>query len=408
VVIYTIGIGGSNPVPLQNFASSTGGSFFTASSNTELIDVYRQIATLLSRNQTVYLRMRGRAVAPMLTLNPTDLQFDSVLVGQERCLDVTVRNTGDAPLRISDIISDDSQFLAAAPVQEILPGASRQVSICFRPQGIREQSATLDFEYHRCAEDQVPLAVTGIGWDSLTIALTGSFVERPDRTISVPVRIVGRPLPANYDVRDYHLMLTYNTTVIMPDPSGEIDATGTMSAALPTLNFQRNNIDDAGIATLDGSGGTALAGAGDLVKLRMRVLLGNSTETEFRLVDAQMADGNPRLNILTPASVRLDSTCYLPERLINARTRYSLALLSTAPNPSRGWTIIRYRLASTTNVRLRIMSTLGEIVRTFDLGMREEGIHQYELGTDGLSPGVYYCRLEAGGQTAFSKLIVAR
>ncbi|MBN1446786.1 MAG: VWA domain-containing protein, partial [Bacteroidetes bacterium] len=408
VMIYTVGIGGANHVALQSIASSTGGSFFEAQSNTELIDVYRQIATLLSQNQTVSLRIRGRAVAPMLSVTPVALQFDSTLVGSERCLDVTVSNTGDAPLRIVNVVATDAQFTASVPPDAILPGDSRQMAVCFRPSMIREQSGTLDIVYLRCAEETVSLSLTGIGWDSLTIALTGTYFEQPDRTIQIPVRIVGRPLPSSYDVRDYHLLLTYNTTVVVPEPAGGFTADGTLSASMPTIDLLRSNVADAGMATIDASGGIPLAGGGDLLRLRLRVLLGNSLQTELRLVDAQMADGNPRLNIITPANVQLDSTCYMPERLIDARARYGVTLLSNAPNPSRGWTMVRYHLEATVPVRLQLMSVLGDVIQTIDIGTQEKGIQQYRLQTDGLSPGVYYYRLEAGSESAIRKFIVAR
>jgi hypothetical protein len=408
VMIYTVGIGGANHAALQSIASSTGGSFFEAQSNTELIDVYRQIATLLSQNQTVLLRIRGRAVAPMLSVIPLALEFDSVLVGTERCLDVTVTNTGDAPLRIGNVVATDAQFTSSIPPDAIFPGDSRQMSVCFRPSLIREQHGTLDVLYLRCEEEIVSLSLAGIGWDSLTVALTGTYFEQPDRTIQIPLRIVGRPLPSSYDVRDYHLLLTYNTTVVMPEPAGGFTADGTLSASMPTIDLLRSNTGDAGMTTIDASGGIPLAGGGDLLRLRMRVLLGNSMDTELRLIDAQMADGNPRLNILTPATVRLDSTCYLPERLIDASARYGLALLPNSPNPSRGWTMIRYHLAAPAPVRLQLMSVLGDLVQTIDIGTREKGMNQYRLQTDGLSPGVYYYRLEAGSENAIRKFIVAR
>jgi hypothetical protein len=83
------------------------------------------------------------------------------------------------------------------------------------------------------------------------------------------------------------------------------------------------------------------------------------------------------------------------------------------PNPTSGWAAIRYGLPRPTEVRLSVYSTAGTLVRVVQSGLQDAGC--YRVSWDGrdargraVGSGVYLVRMEAGGFSATSKLVVRR
>ncbi len=75
--------------------------------------------------------------APILTINPTELDFGTVGVGNSRTLQAEVSNTGDEDLIISNIVSADEDFTfspAGFPIT-ITAGNSQTFDITFTPSG---------------------------------------------------------------------------------------------------------------------------------------------------------------------------------------------------------------------------------------------------------------------------------
>ena len=87
-----------------------------------------------------------------------------------------------------------------------------------------------------------------------------------------------------------------------------------------------------------------------------------------------------------------------------------MQLLGTAPNPARRQATVRYGLPeglAGDNVTMRLYDVLGRQVRSADV-QAEPGRHKQTLDVGGLSSGVYFLRLRAGGQTKTRKMTVVR
>ena len=79
------------------------------------------------------------------------------------------------------------------------------------------------------------------------------------------------------------------------------------------------------------------------------------------------------------------------------------------PNPFSPSTTIHYNLPARENVTLRITDVLGhEVSRPVDGETKAAGQHVIELHAAGLSPGVYYCILEAGASRSVLKMAIVR
>jgi hypothetical protein len=93
-----------------------------------------------------------------------------------------------------------------------------------------------------------------------------------------------------------------------------------------------------------------------------------------------------------------------------ARGGPALSLASPSPNPFRPMAVLRFTLASATEVELSIFDVTGRRVAVLKDGYAEAGDHTSTwYGTDDggaeVSPGVYLARLAAGGRVVSRKLV---
>ncbi len=82
--------------------------------------------------------------------------------------------------------------------------------------------------------------------------------------------------------------------------------------------------------------------------------------------------------------------------------------LTSYPNPFRKQATVEYTLPEQTDVRVALYDVLGRRVATLEEGNKQAGRHQIQLKGSDLSSGVYFGRLEAGGETRTQKITVVR
>lgn len=78
------------------------------------------------------------------------------------------------------------------------------------------------------------------------------------------------------------------------------------------------------------------------------------------------------------------------------------------PNPVQKQATVEYTLPERADVRVALYDVLGRRVATLEEGSKQAGRHRIQLERTGLSSGVYFGRLEAGGQTRTQKITVVR
>lgn len=78
------------------------------------------------------------------------------------------------------------------------------------------------------------------------------------------------------------------------------------------------------------------------------------------------------------------------------------------PNPFNPATTIRYRVARTANVTLKIYDLTGREVAVLVNGPRSAGEHEVVFDAGGLASGIYFYRLSAGGFSQVRKMMLLR
>ncbi|MGI4871955.1 MAG: alpha-amylase family glycosyl hydrolase [Janthinobacterium lividum] len=90
-----------------------------------------------------------------------------------------------------------------------------------------------------------------------------------------------------------------------------------------------------------------------------------------------------------------------------SRPQETLAFkLSLAPNPASGTTTIAYELPTAATAAISVQNVLGQQVRTLVPAHQGAGAQAQSLSLQGLAPGVYLVKLQAGELTQTARLLV--
>jgi len=102
----------------------------------------------------------------------------------------------------------------------------------------------------------------------------------------------------------------------------------------------------------------------------------------------------------TPSYVDEKKSEIVPERL---------TLLGNYPNPVSRSTTIEYALPEKRQVRLTLYDVLGRRVQVLARGQKRAGFHRVQWsGARKLASGIYFYRLQAGGETTVKKMTIVR
>ena len=103
-------------------------------------------------------------------------------------------------------------------------------------------------------------------------------------------------------------------------------------------------------------------------------------------------------NLLNPVSVDEDISI----------TPFSFQLEQNYPNPFNPVTTISYLLPSTSEVLLIVYNLLGEEIARLVDGIQSTGFHQITWDASGVSSGIYFYRIQAGGFTQTRKMLLLK
>lgn len=82
--------------------------------------------------------------------------------------------------------------------------------------------------------------------------------------------------------------------------------------------------------------------------------------------------------------------------------------LRLTPNPTRGPLRVQYALPRSSAVRIELFDASGRKVSTLLDGLAEAGTHLAPANVEGVAPGVYFCRMQVGGEQRSTKLVIQR
>ncbi|MFC1526478.1 beta strand repeat-containing protein [Candidatus Latescibacterota bacterium] len=208
VLALTITNTGSSPLNVTNVTSDDGQyvpditSFVVAAGANQVINVTFtptatgvQLATLTivhnAGGSPSAVSMSGTGTSPDIGLSPTSLSYGSVAVGSPSVRALTITNTGAAPLDVTNITSDDGQFLPDATTFTVGAGANRVVNVTFTPAGDGPQSGALSIVHNATGSPAtVPMSGTG----------TSAAISVAPATLAFGSVVVGESTPRNLTI----------------------------------------------------------------------------------------------------------------------------------------------------------------------------------------------------------------
>ncbi|MBZ0270042.1 T9SS type A sorting domain-containing protein [bacterium] len=142
---------------------------------------------------------------------------------------------------------------------------------------------------------------------------------------------------------------------------------------------------------------------------------GPAADAEFMAPNGIAVDGNGRVFVAEygVARVRVIEPAASTAVGTGPQRDASLHLAPNRPNPFGVGTVVSFTLAQAGPVRLRVFDAAGRAVRTLVEGARRPGRHTARWdgrADDGRNAGsgVYFCRLEAGGETTVRRMVLRR
>jgi N-acetylneuraminic acid mutarotase len=168
----------------------------------------------------------GRKPQAQITLDPVGIDFGSVAEGSTHEKSFDIRNTGIAPLIVTDliIINDISAVFSilnfAAPVT-VLPGESESINVKFSPSSDASFSAQIKITSNAFENEEVMLNLSGVGSD------VSRRIELSTNALSIEGVEVG-----TYGEEDFTLSsigdgpLTISNIAIENDPDGVFSVEG--------------------------------------------------------------------------------------------------------------------------------------------------------------------------------------
>src|SRR5262249_12489632 len=118
-------------------------------------------------------------------VSPASLDFGSVNIGQTKELELTVRNSGTAPLTVSSTSSSNTRFttIVPAPPFTVSPGGAQPVRVRFTPASATAETGTLAIASNDTATPLLRVDLRGTGTSSGT-GRTPACVVPPANAVS--------------------------------------------------------------------------------------------------------------------------------------------------------------------------------------------------------------------------------
>ncbi len=390
---------------------------------------------------------RIEETAPEFTINTSYLDFGTVLVGTQKQLSVTVTNTGDTDLIISDLFSDEYQYIISPSSGTIPPNGTLTFYITFAPNVVGQVDALIQFT-HNAGIDIIN--VTGIGEFIVSISdarelpagtefaiegivtrTLGRFTRIQDETGAITlhqssgdfhydvatneikmgdrIRVQGRLSEMNHltvingdDLTGYERLSPAN---LMPTPIkvtlNDIATNGEMYESR-LITIENLTIPNVGDNTFRASTQYQITDPTDNTN-RVSLSIGSNSDTY--LVGKPFIQYGTFVGVLSQSSMNSPNNGYqlLPVLITDLVSGASVldneysrnfTLSNNYPNPFTTTTTIQYSLVNSDYVKMNITDMLGNVVATVVDGYQTAGTHTVTFDKESkLASGVYYYTL---------------
>ncbi len=337
----------------------------------------------------------GRGVEAHPQMNPIQINFGTVTLGQSVTLQtVKLADTGGYPLYVKPLTPDSIFYTVPdSPSVAILPDSSRVFSTTFQPVRARTVEDTIQFR--TSSPDSVPALIligTGIypaGTGPSFGYSVASITTEPGEFDSIPVSMSGIRL-SKIDADS--LLLEFRFDPQMVRMLGADAGLGTV----PVSRFTRLN-DSTVAATI----AMSTFNGGTVMRLHTEALLGPHPLSYIRVMNSDPAADQPEAD----GAFNVADCGGAIHGVVFAGPYATSAIV---PNPTGDKARLAFTLGLDGPVTVNIYNSIGELVKSVDLGTAKAGAHSLALDVSDLPQGRYVYRLTSLDYHSEGSLVIMR
>jgi len=309
--------------------------------------------------------LSGRGIAEVsMTIDPASISFGNVPVGTQKDTTVTITNTGNDPLRISDFTADDARFTLETPIETIGQGSSKTFTLRFAPDAVGPVNAVFTI-------------TSNAGSSPNTIAVAGTGALDPAISFGSP-------------------QLSFDSVDVGGSKDLVLTISSTGSKNLSVSAITSSNADFTPLST------------------QFEIPGGSSQDATIRFEPSVIGERSGVLVIVSNAATSPDtvlvsgigrdvSAVHQLQAMPDAFTLYQ-----NYPNPFNPSTTIRYDLQKSSPVRVTVRNALGQVVATLVDEAQNPGSHTVRWNSAGNPPGVYFYVLRVGEFESFGTMVLVK
>jgi hypothetical protein len=336
--------------------------------------------------------MSGTGITAGILVSPDPITYGNVNLGSYKDVVVTISNSGDAQLIISNMVitgADASMFqiLRGITSLTIAGKGSDTLAIRFKPSSTGAKTAIFTITHNATGS---PTSVNMIGNGQQVVVSCGilrTYAAKPGEFITIPVKAFD-PIPINI-ANNFNFVLLYKKTILYP----KLVSAGERTNGF-TVTTDSSKAGELHVQVKSPSSSTYISGSGDLVKIDFLALLGDSSGSPLKFQSQSFVfEGNGPQVITQDGSFTLTGRGQDQKGWVT--NRGGSLLKQNSPNPvvMGIGTDIQYGVENVGNVKIAVYDVLGrEIAKLVDEN-KDIGWYNVHFDAKGLTTGVYFYRL---------------
>lgn len=330
-------------------------------------------------------------------VEPKELNFGPVEVGDFRSQRIILRNNGNIPIKLIGIEGIQSPFSLSNPGNlpiRIDTNQSLEVEVNFKPDSIIEYYALLQLVFGEPCNtiETIPIIGSGVQQSPKEILLFSDEIHsKPFRIIEIPIKIASngtdsiRLSSLNFEIHFNHRL--FNLFGI---------------SVQPTLALVDTIKSEGKVAFRFIFDSTKTLGT-ELAKLRGMVLLGDVRSTDFVYENAE-ATGTQTVLVRTQSGrLVTDSVCVIDLRLVQTET---FPLIKHFEYEQNYLKLSFSNLTKDEALKIYIYNTLGNLVDKKNVDLISSENDEFIIPLTSLPEGIYLVRFELSGLQYFFKFII--